>query len=256
MSPSQSKKKQVLEALYAVCKERGNFVFSNEEVKKACARIGFVNPFDATKIDSSLVLTDALVSDDAFVIHLGNGNHQFVFGINSGYHRFEAVPESSKIKWTYRRSILNNINTSESNILSVGINQLVIHDFLYQDITASPKTYGSHRTKVPLLYRIGDDNIEVDKVQVEIDLTIEHQGKITVFEAKNGEPPDFNVFQLFNPYRYYLQAIEGTKMFSINCCYLLRQDDRLRLYLYAFDDDRIPGSIRLIRNAEYILVER
>ena len=256
MSPSQSKKKRVLEALYAVCKERGNFVFSNEEVKQACARIGFGNPFDATKIDSSLLLPDALAADNAFVIHLGNGNHQFVFGIGAGYHRFETVPESSKRKWPYRRSILNNINTSESNILSVGINQRVIHDFLYQDITTSPKTYGSHRTKVPLSYRIGDDNIEVDKVQVEIDLTIEHQGKITIFEAKNGESPDFNVFQLFNPYRYYLQAIEESKMFSINCCYLLRQDDRLRLYLYAFDDDRNPGSIRLLRNAEYILVKR
>ncbi len=256
MSPSQSKKKQVLEALYAVCKERGNFVFSNEEVKEACARIGFVNPFEATKIDSSLLLPNTLAADDAFVIHLGNGNHQFVFGIGAGYHRFETVPESSKRKWPYRRSILNNINTSESNILSVGINQRVIHDFLYEDITASPKTYGSHRTKVPLSYRIGGDNIDADKVQVEIDLTMEHQNKITVFEAKNGEPLDFNVFQLFSPYRYYLREIERIKMFSINCCYLLRQDDRLRLYLYTFDDDRNPESIRLIRNAEYTLFER
>ena len=229
MPPFQSKKKQVLEALYSVCKERGNFVFSNEDVKQTCAQIGFSNPFDATKIDSSLVLPDALVSDDAFVIHLGKGKHQFVFGIGDGYHRFGTVPESSKIEWKYRRSILNNINTSESNILSVGINQRVIHDFLYQDIIASPKTYGSHRTKVPLSYRIGKDTIDVDKVQVEIDLTIEYQGKITIFEAKNGEPPDFNVFQLFNPYRYYLQAIEKSDKVSINCCYLLREKDRLRL---------------------------
>lgn len=41
MTQSQSKKKQVLETLYAVCKERGNFAFSNKEVKQACARIGF-----------------------------------------------------------------------------------------------------------------------------------------------------------------------------------------------------------------------
>ena len=231
-------------------------MFSNDEVKATCLGIGFGNPFDATKIDSSEALPESLASDDAFVIHLGKGKHQFVFGIDDGYHRFETVAESSKRKWPYRRSILNNINASESNILSVGINQRVIHDFLYQDITASPKTYGSHRTKVPLSYRIGDNNIDADKVQVEIDLTMEHQDKITVFEAKNGEPIDFNVFQLFNPYRYYLRAIEKTKMFSINCCYLLRQNARLRLYLYAFDDDRNPGSIRLIRNAEYMLVER
>lgn len=256
MPPNQSKKKQVLEALYAVCKERGDFVFNNDEVKEVCDRIGFVNPFDATKIDSSAVLPESIASDDAFVIHLGNGNHQFVFGIGAGYHRFETIPDSSKEQWKYRRSILNNINASESNILSVGFNQRIIHDFLYRDITASPKIYGSHRTKIPLSYRIGVDDIDVGKVQVEIDLTIEYQGKITIFEAKNGEPLDFNVFQLFNPYRYYLQAIDETNSFSINCCYLLRQDDRLRLYLYAFDDDKNPGSIRLIRNAEYMLFER
>lgn len=99
MSPSQSKKKRVLEALYAFYKERGDFVFSNEEVKQACAQIGFVNPFDVTKIDSSLVLPDALIADNAFVIHLGKGNHQFVFGIDAGYYRFETVPESFKRNW-------------------------------------------------------------------------------------------------------------------------------------------------------------
>ena len=69
--------------LYAVCKERGNFVFINKEVRKACARIGFGNPFDATKIDSSLLLPDAMSADDAFVVHLGNGKHKFVFGIGA-----------------------------------------------------------------------------------------------------------------------------------------------------------------------------
>lgn len=77
----QSKKKRVLEALYAACKEREDFAFSNKEVREACARIGFGNPFDATKIDSSTILPDALAADDAFVVDLGRG-----------YYRFETIP--------------------------------------------------------------------------------------------------------------------------------------------------------------------
>ena len=165
-------------------------------------------------------------------------------------------PEERRYQWRYRRSILNNINTSESNVLSVGYNQRIIHDFLYEDITVSPKLYGSNRTQMSLDCRISGDAINATNVQVEIDLTLEHLGAITVFEAKNGEPVDFNVFQLFNPYRYYRQNTQSPPVTAINCCYLLRQDNRLRLYLYSFTDPQNPGSIRLKRNAEYTLVPR
>ena len=173
-----------------------------------------------------------------------------------GYHRFEPIPAERRYQWSYRRSILNNINTSESNILSVGYNQRIIHDFLYEDIAASPKVYSSNRTQIPLDYHIGSDRITATRVQVEIDFTLEYLGTITVFEAKNGAPDDFNVFQLFNPYRYYLQVTEGQPGIAINCCYLLRQGDRLRLYLYSFTDPQNPASIRPERNAEYTLVPR
>lgn len=256
MPRPQSKKKQALEMVYKECQARDRFVFDNDLVREICAQVGFKNHFDATKIDSSAALPDALLQDDVFVVHLGGGRHQFVRGIDAGYHRFEPIPDSGKFQWQYRRSILNNINTSESNILSVGYNQRIIHDFLYEDIAAAPKVYGSNRTHIPLDYRIGDDRISVSRVQVEIDMTMERQGAITVFEAKNGAPPDFNVFQLFNPYRYYLRETQGAQGVSIDCCYLLRSASRLRLYLYRFQDPRNPGSIQLVRNAEYELVER
>lgn len=66
-----------------MCKERGDFVFSNKEIRETCERIGFGNPFNATKIDSSLLLPDAMSAGDAFVVHLGKGNHKFVFGIGA-----------------------------------------------------------------------------------------------------------------------------------------------------------------------------
>ena len=257
-----SRKKQVLAELYDACKSRGNLVFSNTEVREVSTRLGFGNQFDATKLDNSSLIPDELKIEDAFVIHLGTprgekgARHKFVFDIASGYHSFEPIPENRKYQWNYRRSMLNNINTSESNILAVGYNQRIIHDFLYEDITSSPKVYGSNRTRIPLNFRIGEEVIHIDSVQIEMDMTLEQLGTITVFEAKNGEPEDFNVFQLFNPFNYYLQKTEHLPETSINCCYLLRVEDRLRLYLYSFNDHRDPGSIQFMRNAEYTLVER
>ena len=105
-------------------------------------------------------------------------------------------------------------------------------------------------------YRIRDVEINVTRVQVEIDFTLEHSGMITVFEAKNGEHPDFNIFQLFHPFRYYLRATADLKVKAIQCCYLLHQDNRLMLYFYSFPETDNPGSIQLERNAEYTLVPR
>ena len=272
--PPMNKKQQVITNLYALCKKRGDMIFDNDEVRRVATPIGFKNPFDATKWDSSDSLPDALRADDVFPVHLGEGRHRFVTGIDIGYHRFEDIPEDRRVQWRYRRSMLNTVNTSESNILSVGYNQRIIHDFLYDDVVASPKSYNPNfsriRTKFSLDYCIGSVNIKAPRLQVEIDFTLEYMGIVTVFEAKNGFPADFNVFHLFNPLRYYLHLIDtenlrpaenlfADKCLSIplvQCCYLLQNNERLRLYLYIFDDPQDPGSIHLKRSAEYTLVER
>ena len=241
-----------------MCQLRRDFRFHNDDVKAACNKIGFSNPYDVTKLDRSSLLPPAIVEDDTFVVHLGEGWHQFVKGIAVGYHEFEQVPMNRKREWPYRPSILNNVNTSESNTLFVGFNHKIIHDFLYNDISAAPRQYGSNRTKIPLHYSLGDHRIKATKVQMEIDLTLEYRSGVTVFEAKNGFRGDFNVFQIFTPVRYYtrLKETKNLPIEFVQACYLLRYRNRLRLYLYAFDDLDTPASIRLIRNAEYTLVER
>ncbi len=251
-----SKKGIVVDKLYSMCKSRKNFEFSNDDVKTVCAEVKFGNQYDVTKLDSSSALPESLVADDVFVVHLGRGIHKFVRGIDIGYHKFESVLPDNNYQWYYRPGMLDNINTSESNILAVGYNQRIIHDFLYRDITASPKVYGSNRTFNSFDYKIGNDEISSSKMQIEIDLTTEFQGRITIFEAKNGEPEDFNVFQLFNPYRYYMDKTSNMQSNSIECCYLLRYNKKLRLYLYSFKNYHDPGSIELRRSAEYSLVER
>jgi heme oxygenase len=47
-----------------------------------------------------------------------------------GYHCFEPIGATETFDWKYRQSILNELDASESNILSVASNQRIIHDFL------------------------------------------------------------------------------------------------------------------------------
>ncbi|RKY84373.1 hypothetical protein DRQ09_08725 [candidate division KSB1 bacterium] len=255
-------KKDVISELFKRCKKSNNFVFNNELVKQVCKEYNFGNPFDATKLDNTSKFPQVLTNEDYFIIHLGQGNHKFVKGIDKGFHYFEKIDKNNIFDWKYQRSILNEFDTSESNILSVANNQRIIHDYLYEDIIASPKVYNARRTKISFSYFIGNENIQTKNLQMEIDLTMELNGIITVFEGKNGFPKDFAVYQLFHPFKYFrmLKDEKELDIKQITCCYVLRKKQKntsiLRLYNYTFNVENDLGSIKLLKNAQYNLIKR
>ena len=255
-------KQEVVAELFKRCQKKGDFVFENAQVKEVCKEYGFGNPFDATKFDDTSKFPQILLDEDYFILHLGSGRHKFVKGISNGFHSFEEISEENIFDWKYRKSILNEFDTSESNILSVASNQRVIHDFLYEDIVASPKVYNARRTKMSFSYRVGEEEIVAQNLQTEIDLTMELQGVVTVFEAKNRFPANFAVYQLFHPFKYYSVLKEEKKLevSQISCCYVLRKRERggsvLRLYNYTFEDENEMTSIKLLKNAQYNLIRR
>jgi hypothetical protein len=256
------KKQQVLEALFEHCQATSNFIFDNHLVKQFTTQYGFGNPFDVTKADSTAILPDSIKAENYFLLHLGEGRHQFTKGLTYGYHPFEPIPPEAVFAWKYRKSLLNEFDTSESNILSVANNQRIIHDFLYQDIVASPKVYMARRTNISGTYYVNDTAVSVNNLQIEIDLTLEYQGTVTIVEGKNGFPSDFAVYQIFLPSLYYhfLQQENALPINQISCCYLLRKRDAdgstLRVYEYRFANPLDMSSIQLDRCAEYRLTQR
>jgi len=138
----------------------------------------------------------------------------------------------------------------------------VIHDFLYEDIVASPMTYNSKRTKLDMIYYIGDEKIFAQRQQMEIDLIMEYLNKVTVFEGKNGLPENFAVYQLFHPFKYiyYLRKKYKLPIQEITSCYVLKykiqNTTHIRLFNYTFEDEKNMNSIRLLKKREYKLIKR
>lgn len=159
MGTRESKKQAVLIDILQWCKAQHCLDFDNALVKAIAQRHGFGNPFDVTKLDSTAVFPELLLREDLFILHTGQGKHRFVRGIHYGFHPFEPITEEETQDWKYRQSILNEFDTSESNILSVASNQRILHEFLYSDITASPKVYNARRTKMSLAYLVGSKSI-------------------------------------------------------------------------------------------------
>lgn len=253
-----NKKHLVLEALYEYCKEKNNFTFHNDLVKEISKQYDFGNPFDVTKLDSSEKLPQSFIDENTCILHLGGGHHQFIKGISKLYHAFESLQKS--IKWEYKKSLLNEYNDSESNILSVANNQRILHHFLFGEdlefenlsIENRPKTYFPHRTKTTLSYFFDTEKIEAKNQQIEIDLTLEFNGVIGIFEAKNGEPKDFNVYQIYHPFLYYFNSKLAFK--KIICVYLVRKNENLKLWAYTFKVPLRLDSIIFLKSCEYVLV--
>ena len=283
-----NKKHLVLESLLEFYKKKNDFIFHNDLVKEISKQCDFGNPFDATKLDSSGKLPQSFVDEDLCILHLGEGYHQFIKGIDKLYHPFEALQK--RINWQYKKGILDESNSSESNILSVANNEGILYDFLYPyyqyygcyhnelEFPYQPpvnvaygcyyygcpynlqcpayfhkvKAYFPHRTKTTLNYFFDTQKIEAKNQQIEIDLTLECNGVIGIFEAKNGEPKDFNIYQIYHPFLYYYNS--GLNFKKIICVYLVRKDSSLKLWAYTFSEPLRLDSIKFLKSCEYILV--
>lgn len=267
----ESKKDQVIKELFKICQKKGSFEFHNDLVKDVCKKIGFGNPFDVTKLDNKTKLPGILVKNNYAIIHIGSGSHKFIKGIDKVFHDFEPIQKT--IDWTYKKSLLNQYNSSESNILSVANNQRILHHFLFGqdtefddvDIAKRPKTYFPHRTKTSFEYNFGKKTkLKLKNIQIEVDLTIEFQGNIGVFEGKNGKPDTFSIYQIYHPFLYYYNANKKTelkgKIKNIYCVYVVREKskthDIIKLWAYTFSNPLDITSIKFIKSASYKLINQ
>jgi hypothetical protein len=268
-----SKKHKVLDRLVDLCIIRDgigkkSYIFNNLEVKEIAREVGFGNPFDATHIDTSRKLSPRMVQEDLALLHLGtphgekSANHMFIRGIEKIYQPLPFIENESKIN--YIPGPLDQLNTSESNILSMLHNHNILLKFLYpNEIESKPHMYMSHRTKYSPRFTIGTLEVQCNKLQIEIDMTLEDKGSITVFEAKNwiSGRNDFAVYQLYHPFLHYYSLMEAGELDvqEVNCCYAVRKKTsdgvQIDIYLFTFDEPLDMSSIRLLRSHSYLLLK-
>jgi len=258
-------KKDIIEIIYKRCGL--NKEFDNEFIKDILKEFNSkTNPYDITKLDDKSKYPKLLIDENIAITHIGNGKHKFIPYLDKIYPTFEKINKDEKINFLYRPSILNDFSISESSILSTAFNHRIINDFLYSDIVANPKLYISERKRgLSFEYFIDKEKFSFDNLQIEIDFTIEYNKIVTIFEAKNCTKDwikDFNVFQVYNPFRYYYELKQKNKLDinKIYACYLLRKKEKdnsiIRLYLYTFENPLNITSLKLVKKREYILNKR
>lgn len=237
-----SRKQQVLNQLFKQCQQRGSMEFTNEDVRQIASQVGFRNPFDATKVDTREILPSEIANAGYCIAHIGRGRHIFIPELKHWYHNFEPIQKHEVVKWRYRKSLLNDLDIGEASTLSLVLNQHILHDFIYEDVVASPKVYIPGRTRATLEYTVGQTRLQAVNQQLEMDLVLEYQGTVTVLEAKSKFLSNFAVYQIFHPLKYYYQRARATGIgiAHLNACYILKRvqrgQTRIRMYLYEVAD--------------------
>jgi len=101
-------------------------------------------------------------------------------------------------------------------------------------------------------FNVNNVELEVEKVQIEIDAGYESISEIVLVEAKVGMPTNFNIRQLYYPYRSWYKRLPHKRIIPVFFVY----DKRYKTYnfwQYEFADHEEYNSISLVKSKSFII---
>ncbi|NYI25334.1 type II restriction enzyme [Aeriscardovia aeriphila] len=213
----------------------------------------FREPRLMTKFDTSESVANPLKELGLNVLPVSR--HSYVLG---KFNLYEKFPDVTKLKPTpitlpdYETLRLENI-TSESNAINALLATHTLENFLNEEEQGLLETFngrmgtGDFSFDVDLLDGTTKKTINVSKAQLEIDGGFESQQSVCIMEAKNIRHDDFNVRQLYFPYRKYLAIVQK----PIRLVFSQYTNLTYYLYEYEFTEPTSFSSIKLRNKQAY-----
>jgi hypothetical protein len=124
-------------------------------------------------------------------------------------------------------------------------------EYLNEPIIYTNPLYGRHRCSFTM--KLNDKIINIEGVQYEVDSSFESKNKIMIIECKKteNELTNFNIRQLYYPYRVIYDANKGKK--EIICMFIHNIKDIIHIWKYKFTDYLKMDSIECISYNKYKL---
>lgn len=230
-----------------IVNERGYFKITAKEIKK------YKEPRLMSKWDSKEQLPSKFKKHSINILPVSRS--EYILG---KFNIFEDLPgiidgldEVTPVNLPYLESInVENIN-SESNAINVLTLSHILHDFLDSEEIFS--TFNGRMGTGEFKFYINNDKssllINVDRAQCEIDGGFEDEDNIIILEAKNVVHEDFNIRQLYYPYRAWLKKVNK----PIKLIFAVYSNMIYRLFEYQFKEYDNFSSIQYVRKKIYSL---
>jgi len=228
-------------------KKTGFFEITADEIKE------YKEPRLMTKFDNSNSRPKIFKENRLGILPIDNG--KYVIGQFNLYEKLPEDHEAGLIKEMiipdYLESIdLDNIY-SENNALNVALLSGMISDIVGEDLF---ETISGRMRSSEFQFTVEGDfsstDLDVLKPQIEIDGGYEGKNKIVVIEAKNNDPDDFIIRQLYYPYRFWQAKVEK----EIVPIFFTYKNGVYSFYVYKFEDANKYNSISLVQTHTYRII--
>lgn len=210
-----------------------------------------------TKFDHSNQLPKIFADNNITILPDSRGNYilgKFKIFEDLKYKNLKPIP--MKIPDFIQSLDITKI-TSESSALNIAHMSNMI-DFVMQTKQNEPQsllTLSGRMSSGSLQYNILNSDkklhkFTVENAQIEIDGSYENLNNIIIVEAKNKIPKDFNIRQLYYPFRMY-QNLNTTK--DITPVFFTYADDIFAFHIFKFTDVMNYSSIEKVEQVNFIL---
>ncbi|KAA8726474.1 type II restriction enzyme [Corynebacterium phocae] len=232
---------KVLAAHRAALARDGYFTISSRELGKISGR----EPRLMAKHDFSTAVPAPLRQAGLNVIPVSRSH--YLVGKFSLFHPFPDI--SGPVKTLRIPPGIETMGriTSEAVALNAGVVAGMLDDFLGHGPYYPTMSGRMSTLDIPL--RLAGRDFTVERAQMEIDGGFESLHHLVIVEAKNHISRDFNIRQLYFPFRRFQLSLSK----PVVPVYMVYTNGLVNLYRFEFTDPSNLHSIRLVDSARYAL---
>lgn len=227
-------------------KKNGVFEITAEQIKE------FKEPRLMTKFDFSSQRPKVFIDNNLGILPINNGT--YLLGKFNLYKKLPSIKNEPIILEipSYIETIDPNNVYSESNALHVALLSGMLEDMIGEKLV---QTISGRMRPNGFIFNVeiekGDKtkSIIVDRPQIEVDGGYESVNKVVLIEAKNQQPEDFIIRQLYYPYKYWNDKVKK----EVVPVFFTYDNGIYTLYLYKFTDSSLYNSLELIEQKSYVV---
>lgn len=231
--------------------DNGPFLITSEMIKNACQRFKKTSQKEVRilcKQDTRDSRPQVFKDNGLFLLPTHNGQYAIVKG--EGYVDIPAIQSAPVV---YHSSLdfkleSSNIGNSEMQHLDFAYASSLVRTFVGDPSLLL--TIRGRKYTPDFFLSVGNNQIEVNSVQTEVDAGYEGRDQIVLIEAKNSAVSDTIIRQLYYPYRQWKS--QTTKVVTL-LFFDKGKDDIYNIWQFGFKNELDYNSIYLIKSGRYII---
>ncbi len=209
-----------------------NFSIINSEDIKKCKKTwnGKDNQFEPRllcKMDSNKSRPKIFRDNDIYILSIENGTYMLIKqNIYVPLTRYYCAANLIRNK---NDSLILDMGQSETSMLDKMKYNGIFNDIIGEPIMYGPLLGGRHRCNFNTI--LGSQTLQIKGSQYETDGCYETKNYICIVEAKSCECEDFNIRQLYYPFREVYKKVGDKK--KIRCLFIYK-DKRKTIHIHKF----------------------